>query len=196
MRLLDASKYDDDTVQRAVSLLKTLKNVSKVSRLTGIPRSVLTSWRDGTRRAGSTAVRPIAGVAAASGALRQASVIRAEKLTKKWDRSTTRSLDVVNSRLDQLDKKLRNGGNVTTDDVRGIKELAWTAAVGTDKLQILTGGVTLRSERRVQVSLVDPGALRSLGQAVIEAGGRPDGDSGIAIRVLPIEGETRELSEA
>lgn len=172
---MDSSKYDSEQVRSAVTLLATVKNVSKVSRMTGIPRSVLTSWRDGKRRAADTTTGSVGtdtpqGRQAVS---KQAGATRAEKLTQKWDRSTTRSLDIVNRRLDQLDRKLRKGGTVTTEDIRGLKETAWVAGVGTDKLQILTGGATQRVE---------------VGPVV-----RLSGDQRIPVRDMDaIEGEWRE----
>lgn len=158
------SKYDDETVARAVDLLKTVKNVSKVSQMMGIPRSVLTSWRDGKRRSRKSATSVT--TVASSGVSREPNVARAKKLTDKWNRSTSRALDIVNKRLEQLHQK---GGSVTTDDIRGLKEVAWVAAVGTDKLQILTGGPTsINESRNLHVSLIAPETLRS-GLKVVEA---------------------------
>lgn len=156
---MQTTEHSKETVEEAMRLLAAHRgNVSKVSRQMGIARSVITSWRDGTRRGADagTAVA-VAGVTppVRSDVSQEPGVTRAARLVQKWDRSTNKGLDIVNRRLDQLDQKLKKGGTVTTDDVRGLKETAWVAAVGTDKISVLSGGATARMEHQVRISMGD-----------------------------------------
>ncbi len=119
-------QYSEDQVSDALVALQAHGgNVAQTSQDIGIPRPTLIAWRDGERR------KPSSEDALSS---RIASVTRKQaRLARKWQRIVDLSL----KRAEQL---------LMTDKPVMLRDLSWTAGVGTDKVQLLTGKPTERTE--------------------------------------------------
>jgi hypothetical protein len=114
-----------------------MRNMKKASRLTGIPRTTLRGWAG--KNKSTTAV---------------AKVVRPElvqdqrgKLAEKWERTVSRALD----RAD-IDEVL---------DKAPYKDLVIGAGIATEKLELLSGRATSRSES-LRIELVSGGSLFEL----------------------------------
>lgn len=119
-------QYNEDQVSDTLVALQAHGgNVKQTSEDVGIPRPTIISWRDGARRKPAT-------IGAQES--RTASVTRKQaRLAKKWQRIVDLSL----KRAEEL---------LLTDKPVILRDLSWTAGVGTDKVQLLTGKPTERTE--------------------------------------------------
>ena len=149
----EKQKHSAETMTHALDRLAANGgNVKKTAAELGLARSVLTSWRDGTRRR-SEAAAAIVGNAPADVTvdLTPEDGARYAELAGKWQNLANLAVDEATVRVKEAKPK----------------ELAIIAAVSTDKALLLSGRPTSRTEER-HIVYVAPNALRELAGQVIE----------------------------
>ena len=131
------TEYSDERAAQALAVLESVHgNVKKAARLTGVPRTTLQGWAG----RGSKKVKP---------KVVSAELVRDErqKLSEKWERTVNTALDRAG--LEEVLSKA------------SYKDLLVGAGIGTEKVELLQGRATSRSES-LRIELVAGGSLQEL----------------------------------
>lgn len=149
------AEYTDEDRARGLAVLRAnAGNMLKTSRETGYPRSTLRAWAGLREREGKRAANlptPVLQDAVAD-------------LARKWLETAHRSVDLASRLLVEAE---RGGVKQVAAAARASKDLLISAAVATEKHQLLVGGATSRSES-LHVSLIAADVLRGDTLQVIE----------------------------
>lgn len=148
--------FSDDEIARTLAVYQANGgNAKKTALQLGVSRTTLRSWvtvaNGGIWKGGTGQPRSVAPALVA---------LEVRSLSDKWLTAANRCVDLANEAL-APDEAVKSSTALT------VKNLLVSAAVATEKHQLLVGGPTSRNES-VKVSLIAPDALRDPSLHVIE----------------------------
>jgi hypothetical protein len=136
-------QYPSEVIQHALERLKANgNNVKKTGAELGIARSVITSWRDGTRRLSDAAqaVATTVGVPQTD---------EWDKLAAKWERIAASGTEKAAELI---------------DGTKSFKEAVIGSAVATEKALLLRGKPTTHQESVLRIELIGGGSLQEMAE--------------------------------